>query len=92
ATQWKFVVVTGVILLAFTITTFTAIRHASVSTVLAVGTMAPMITVLLQTISTGKLKVAPASLSGLALILLAAAAVIVVGVRQDNHAARLQSA
>ncbi|MDE3078335.1 MAG: EamA family transporter, partial [Chloroflexota bacterium] len=91
-TQWEFVIVTGVILLAFTATTFTAIRHASVSTVLAVGTAAPMITVLLQTVSTGKLKLNPTDFSGLALIVLAAIAVIIIGVRQDEHAARLQGA
>ncbi|HAP88680.1 MAG TPA: hypothetical protein DCR15_02340 [Arthrobacter bacterium] len=40
--QWRFVVITGLILLAFTVTTFTAIRHASVSAVLAIGAAAPI--------------------------------------------------
>ena len=84
--QWQFVMVTGIILLAFTACTFTAIRHASVSAVLAIGAAAPIITTLLQAGAGGKLAVAPAELGGLALTLLAVVAVIVVGVRQDTQA------
>ena len=59
AAQWTFVIVTGCFLLLFTATTFTAIRHASVSTVLAIGTAAPIITTLLQVIATGASGVGP---------------------------------
>lgn len=92
ATQWSFVLVTGVILLLFTITTFTAIRHASVSTVLAIGTAAPIITTLLQVAGSGHIKLAAADLAGLAVILLAVAVVIVIGVRQDNRTPRSKAA
>jgi drug/metabolite transporter (DMT)-like permease len=91
ATQWEFVIATGIILLLFTVTTFTAIRHASVSAVLAIGTAAPIITTLLQVAGTGKLKLDPGSLAGLAVILAAAAIVIVIGLRQDGRSVRLEA-
>jgi drug/metabolite transporter (DMT)-like permease len=92
ATQWEFVVATGLILLLFTATTFTAIRHASVSAVLAIGTTAPIITTLLQVAGTGTLKLDASSLAGLAVILVAAAGIIVIGVRQDSRSVRLEAA
>jgi drug/metabolite transporter (DMT)-like permease len=92
STQWEFVVATGLILLLFTVTTFTAIRHASVSAVLAIGTAAPIITTLLQVAGTGTLKLDPGSVAGLAVIPVAAAVVIVIGVRQDGRAPRLKAA
>lgn len=92
ATQWEFVIATGLILLLFTVTTFTAIRHASVSSVLAIGAAAPIITTVLQVAGTGTLKVDAGSLAGLAVILVAAAVVIVIGVRQDGRSARLEAA
>lgn len=91
ATQWQFVIATGLILLLFTVTTFTAIRHASVSAVLAIGTAAPIITTLLQVAGTGSLKLDPGSLAGLAVILLAAVVIVIVGVRQDSRSVRLEA-
>lgn len=82
--QWFFVAVTGLLLLAFTATTFTAIRHASVSAVLAIGAAAPIITTLLQVLSSGQFKLALGDVSGLAITLAAVAAIIVIGVRQDR--------
>jgi drug/metabolite transporter (DMT)-like permease len=84
-TQWGFVVITGLTLLLFTITTFTAIRHASVSAVLAIGTAAPIITTLLQATGSGRLELGLLDLAGLALTLLAVIAIIVIGVRQDHR-------
>ncbi len=86
-TQWGFVVVTGLLLLAFTTSTFTAIRHASVSAVLAIGAAAPIITTLLQTAASGQLKVAGIEMSGLLVILLAVVAIVAVGLRQDSRQA-----
>ncbi|HLG71728.1 MAG TPA: DMT family transporter [Chloroflexota bacterium] len=86
ASQWQFVVATGLLLLLFTVTTFTAIRHAPVSAVLAIGTAAPIITTLLQVARTGQLKLASSDLPGLAVILLAVIAIIVTGLRQDGRA------
>src|SRR5450631_590086 len=83
-TQWQFVIVTGLILLAFTTTTFTAIRFASVSAVMAIGAAAPIITALLQVAISGRLSIAASDVAGLAVTLLAAGAVIVLGVRQSR--------
>lgn len=92
AAQWEFVLATGVILLLFTATTFTAIRLASVSAVLAIGTAAPIVTTLLQVAGNGSVKIDAPSLAGLAVTLLAAGAVMVIGVRQDARAASVQPA
>jgi drug/metabolite transporter (DMT)-like permease len=90
-TQVAFLLVTGVLLLLFTSATFTAIRHASVSAVLAIGAAAPIVTTLLQVTGSRSTQLAPTDLAGLALTLLAAAGVIVVGVRRDNRALRVDS-
>jgi drug/metabolite transporter (DMT)-like permease len=84
-TQWLFVVVTGFTLLLFTTTTFTAIRHASVSAVLAIGTAAPIVTTLLQVIASRRAELGVADLAGLAVTLVAAIVVISVGIRQDKR-------
>jgi drug/metabolite transporter (DMT)-like permease len=82
-TQWQFVVITGVILLAFTMTTFTAIKLASVSAVMAIGAAAPIITTLLQVGISGQLNLAAADIAGVAATLLAVVVVVVVGIRQS---------
>ena len=84
--QWQFVGITGLLLLAFTVTTFTAIRNASVSAVLAIGAAAPIITTLLQVATSGHAKLAVADLAGLGVIVLAVVGIIVVGLRQDARA------
>lgn len=83
--QWEFVVVTGLLLLAFTASTFTAIRHASVSAVLAIGAAAPIITTLLQAAGAGQLKLASSDVLGLGVIALAVVAIIVFGLQQDRR-------
>jgi drug/metabolite transporter (DMT)-like permease len=88
--QWTFVLLTGLLLLLFTITTFTAIRHASVSVVLAIGTAAPIITVILQFLGAGNVRLAQAELVGLALTFVAVAGVIVIGIREDNRGAAVE--
>jgi drug/metabolite transporter (DMT)-like permease len=90
ATQWEFVIATGLILLLFTVTTFTAIRHASVSAVLAIGTAAPIITTLLQVFGGAKVKLAAGDLWGMAVILIAVVVIIAMGVRQDSRVSRLE--
>jgi len=82
-TQWKFALLTGLILLAFTTTTFTAIRWTSVSAVLAIGTAAPIVTTLLQVAVTGQLGVEPSEAASLAVTLFAVLLVIVLGVRRS---------
>jgi hypothetical protein len=85
--QWGFVAVTGVLLLLFTTTTFTAIRHASVAAVLAIGTAAPIITALLQFATSGTVRLAAVDVLGLVVMLVAVAAIIAIGIRQDNAVA-----
>ncbi len=82
--QWTFVVVTGLILLLFTATTFTAIRHASVSSVLAIGTAAPVITTIIQVMATGRLALNLTDAAGLIITTVAVPAIIVIGVRHEN--------
>jgi drug/metabolite transporter (DMT)-like permease len=82
--QWQFLIVTGILLLLFTGTTFTAIRHSSVSVVLAVGAAAPIITTALQFIASGRLQLDAADLTGLALTFAAVAAIIGLGVRYQT--------
>jgi drug/metabolite transporter (DMT)-like permease len=82
--QVQFVLVTGLILLAFVVCTFTAIRHASVSAVLAIGAASPIITTLLQVGSTGRIELAPADALGLAVLVVSVVAILVVGIRQDS--------
>jgi uncharacterized membrane protein len=85
--QWLFLVITGFLLLLFTVATFTAIRHSSVSAVLAIGAAAPIITITVQFVASGNLQLALADYTGLALTFLAVAAIIAFGVRQERHAA-----
>jgi drug/metabolite transporter (DMT)-like permease len=83
-TQWEFVLTTGLILLAFTTTTFTAIRLASVSAVMAIGAAAPVITTVLQVGIAGQLNLAAADIAGLAVTLLAVVALVILGVRRST--------
>jgi uncharacterized membrane protein len=85
--QWLFLVVTGVLLLLFTVTTFTAIRHSSVSAVLAIGTAAPIITTSVQFFASGGVQLGLADYTGLGVTFLAVAVIIAIGVRQDRRAA-----
>lgn len=87
-TQWLFLVVTGFLLLLFTVTTFTAIRHSSVSAVLAIGTAAPIITTAIQFFASGNVQLAPGDFTGLAVTFVAVAIIIALGVRQDRFAPR----
>jgi drug/metabolite transporter (DMT)-like permease len=83
-TQWEFVLITGLILLAFTTTTFTAIRLASVSAVMAIGAAAPVITTVLQVGIVGQLNLSAPDIAGLAVTLLAVVAFVILGVRRST--------
>ena len=83
-TQWSFLVVTGFLLLLFTVTTFTAIRHSSVSAVLAIGAAAPIITICLQFFASGSVQLAAGDYTGFVVTLLAVAIIIALGVRRDR--------
>jgi drug/metabolite transporter (DMT)-like permease len=79
--QWRFVLVSGLILLAFTAATLVAIKHAQVTTVIAIGMAAPAVTLLLQEAAGHAVRLAPADVAGMALTLLAVAVVLVAGAR-----------
>ena len=83
ATQWHFILLVGVILLVNNGVTLTAMRHAPVAAVTAIGTSAPIITTLLQVGTTGKLVLTPLDGVGLLILLMGAAAVLIVGIRSD---------
>jgi drug/metabolite transporter (DMT)-like permease len=90
--QLGYVAVTGLILLVFVTCTFTAIRHASVSSVLAIGAASPLITTLLQVGATGRLHLPTAEIAGMALLLTSVVVVLIIGIRQDAGATELQRA
>ena len=85
ATQWHFILLVGVILLVNNGVTLTAMRHAPVAAVTAIGTSAPIITTLLQVGTTGKLVLTPLDGVGLLILLMGAAAVLIVGIRSDTR-------
>lgn len=84
--QWRFVLVSGLVLLTFTAATLVAIRHAQVTTVIAIGMAAPAITLLLQEAAGRAVRLAQADVAGLALTLLAVTVVLLVGVRIEAAA------
>lgn len=72
--QWDWVLLTGLILLAFTVTTFVAIRHAPVSAVMAIAMGSPLVTSLLSLSGGARPAAAPAlalgvTAAGVALVL-----------------------
>lgn len=81
--QVEFVILTGLILLAFTVLTFLAIKHAMVSAVMAIGMASPIVTTLVQYGATHRLKLAPDDLAGLAVTLAAVSVILVLGIRQE---------
>jgi len=83
--QGGFVAVTGLILVLFTATSVLGLRLASATAVTAIPAGAPLITTILVVISRSTV-VAPARWLGLALVLLAVTAVIVLGSRQERRA------
>jgi drug/metabolite transporter (DMT)-like permease len=86
ALQWGFVLVTGLILLAFTATSVLGLRLASATAVTAIPAGAPLITTALVVISR-RAAVPPLRWLGLALVLLGVAAVFLLGSRQERRAA-----
>lgn len=80
AMQWEWVVLTGLILLAFTAAILVAIRHAPVTSVLAIGTASPLITIALQTANGTSPRMAGAAALSLALTTAAALVIGAAGV------------
>ena len=85
ALQWGFAIVTGLILLAFTITEMIGLRHASATGVTAISAGAPIITVLLA-YAGQRIAVTPLQWIGLGAALAAVLTIYTVGWRQERHA------
>ena len=85
ATQWTYVLVTGLILLAFTATAFLALRHISATVATAIPAAAPIITTLLVALSTQRIHLAPLDGVGLALMALAVLALYIAGPRAERR-------
>jgi drug/metabolite transporter (DMT)-like permease len=81
-TQWAFVVGTGLILLAFTVTAFLALRYTTATAATAIPAAAPIITTALVIGVTQQIKVGPIDQLGLALTAIALIAIVVLGWRR----------
>ncbi|HEV2359254.1 MAG TPA: DMT family transporter [bacterium] len=84
--QWGFVLVTGLILLAFTVTAIGGLHHASATGVTAVSAGAPVVTAALVA-TTRRVPLHPAQLLSLGLVLTGVFAVYVAGVAEERRAA-----
>ena len=82
--QWRFVLVSGLILLAFTAATLVAIRHAQVTSVMAIGMAAPAVTLALQEGAGRAVRLAPADAGALALTVAAVLLVLAAGWRAET--------
>lgn len=90
ATQWGFVLVTGLILLAFTLTELWGLRHASATGVMAISAGAPIVTTLLVA-ATRRAPIPPAQLLGLGMILAAVLTIYAVGSGREARVAARSS-
>lgn len=80
--QWGFVLGTGLILLAFTVSAFLALRHISATAATAIPAASPLITAALVVFSTQRIALKPDDIIGLALTLVAALAIMLLGQRR----------
>jgi drug/metabolite transporter (DMT)-like permease len=80
--QWTFVVVTGLILLAFTVTAFLALRYASATVATAIPAAAPLITTALV-IFIPQVGVKPTPVPGVILMALAVLILFIAGSWQE---------
>ena len=83
--QWLFVLATGLILLAFTVTAVLALNYCSATAATAIPTAAPIITTMLVVISTQSVKLPATTLIGLGLVLVATLAVVLFGLLHESH-------
>lgn len=85
ATQWLYAGATGLILLAFTVTAFSALRHATATAATAIPAAAPIITTALVELAAGQIKITQTTGIGLALMLVAVIAVMFFGLRHERQ-------
>ncbi len=81
-TQWGFVLVTGLILLAFTFTSIAGLRHASATAVIAIGAGSPIITTLLV-VYARRTPISTTTIFSLGLILAALLVIFTFGQRRE---------
>jgi len=82
AVQWEYALGTGLILLAFTVTAFLALRHAPATVATAIPAAAPLITTALVLYAPFQTKLAPSDGIALLLMLAAVVAIFLLGRRQ----------
>jgi len=87
AIQWEFAAVTGLILLAFTVTSILGLRHASATAVTAIPAAAPIVTTILVALSR-EVAIAPTKWLGLALMVVALLVILIFGFRRELRIAR----
>lgn len=87
ALQWGFVLVTGLILLAFTVTSILGLRHASATAVTAIPAASPIITTLLVVFVQHN-PVTPVKWLGIGLMLVAVLVIFILGRRRELRAVR----
>jgi drug/metabolite transporter (DMT)-like permease len=85
--QWGFACITGLILLAFSVTSVLGLRHASATATTAIPAGSPIITTALVVISR-QVAIPPWRWLGLSLALLAVLTIFILGHRQEQNALR----
>ena len=85
--QWRITIIVGLILLAFTVTTFLAIRLVSVTAVIAIGQASPIVTAVIDLVETHRLRLPLLNSLGLLITLLAVGVILFIGSRQEGSAA-----
>jgi drug/metabolite transporter (DMT)-like permease len=86
ATQWQYVLGTGLVLLAFTVTAFLALRHVSATAATAIPAAAPVVTTALVSLDAQRIALSPADGLGLLLMGTAAAVIFAAGRRREVRA------
>ncbi len=84
-TQWLYTLATGLILLAFIVTAFIALRHTTATAATAIPAAAPIITAALVALSAGQIKLSLVDGIGLTLILFAVVAIVFFGLRRERQ-------
>lgn len=84
--QWRITLIVGLILLAFTVTTFVAIKLVSVTAVIAIGQASPIVTAIIDLVETGRLRLPVWNSLGLLVTLLAVGTILLVGTRSETAA------
>lgn len=82
-TQWAYAFATGLILLAFTVTAFLALRSATATAATAIPAAAPIITTLCVAVAARQVDLTPVGAAGLALMLVTALVIAIFGRRHE---------